>query len=147
MPNAADHAVMQAVGDRLIDTAELYASAAKVADQPALKSRLEETAHDRMHMARELLAQIGVTGHEMEASGSLLTLLDHLRLKIDQWTGGNDDAALSNVRQEDQELANMIHGHMRDPEITQAMGALLAKVASCLPPPSEDTGLKGLATL
>ncbi len=129
----ADSNALRAVGDKLVDTGELYAAASRAATSAAVKARLAKAAQERVELGRSILEAAGISNNAVAAAGTPFVLLDKLRLKVDEWTGDENDAAVSNSTAADHDLSALISDCLRDPELRERTRSLLQAVKTRLP--------------
>lgn len=143
MPEIQPVLGLQALSDALSDAAEIHCAAAEVANVPDLKARLTNRHHCLQRLCREVRESVSD-----DEPGSMLQLLDRLRLSVDRLFGDNDAAADGASRESIRSLLALIDDHLRDPELSPDVRAVFAavreRVAPGERPHTEDTGLRSL---
>ncbi|WP_443971356.1 hypothetical protein [Sphingobium sp. CR28] len=119
---SADRNVLVSLADILADSASIHEAAAKVADDEGLSSRLSVRAQE-LHA---LVSEVRRGSDEGEA-GSFLKIMDHLRLRVDQWVGDDDEAAMSASRESKAKLLAFIDDMGRRSDLSSTTRTILAE--------------------
>jgi len=142
MPKTADRSTLDALADRLADAASIHEAAARVADDHGLTIAMNSRA-DRL---RQLSTQLQDPA-DTDRPGTVLRLIDHLRLTVDRLFGDDDDAANVASRDAKISLIAFLDDHLNAPDLSAETIDLLREVrkhiAGATPPLSGD-GLKAL---
>lgn len=122
MPNQQDINALHALSDALADTGEVHRAASRVADDQALAATLGDRAKRLESLSREV--RNGLEGEP----GSMLALLDRLRLSVDQWFGDDDEAAANAGRDAKAKLLALIEDYAADQELAPDIHALFRDI-------------------
>jgi hypothetical protein len=142
MPTGYDQLAINAVADALADAAAVHRSSASVADDSGLAMRLLERA--------EKLAQLHaeISSSNDDSHGSLMGILDRLRLMVDRIFGDDDDAALDASMDAKINVLTEIDSHLPSTELSPETRALLKsarnRISSGGAIVSDDDGLTTL---
>ena len=143
MAKPEDQMALCALSDALADAARLHDSATAVADDPALSRDLSEEA-ERLH---RLSAEVR-NGWPDDDPGTMLRLIDELRLAVDHWFGDDDKAARTAGRDARGDVLTLIDDHLRNPELSVPVRAVFTDVRARIAGPEERmspaVGLKAI---
>jgi len=114
-----DIAALAALADAFSDAASIHRSAAKIADDEAL--RLSLTA--RAVKLEELCAKTRVS--DQSEPGTVLRHLDHLKLAVDAWFGDDDEAANVASLEAAGNLLKLIDSYLLDAQISPTLTTFL----------------------
>lgn len=119
-----DRTALAALSDALADAAEIHLSSAKVALDSALRSRLACRAKRLETLSSD--ARSGLDDDKVP--GSMLAVLDRLRLTVDQWFGGDDAAADAASSRAIADLIALIDDFIGGPEISDEVRAIFTAI-------------------
>lgn len=144
MSEMADRMTLDALADRLADAASIHEAGARIADTGELKAILEARADRLNQLAIQLQNPV-----DDDRPGTVLRLLDHLRLKVDSWFGDDDEAASIASRDAKISLITFIDDHLGAPDLSTDTIDLLREVRRQIAgekkmPTLSSDGLKGL---
>jgi hypothetical protein len=122
MPDRPDTAALLALSDALADAASVHRTAARVADDPALAHTLARRGDKLAGLAIEVRQ-----GREGEP-GSVLRMIDQLKLAVDRLWDDDDASADAASRDARRALLKLIDDHLLDPEISNAVRRILRDV-------------------
>lgn len=143
MIDRQDRTALDVLSDALADAASLHRTAVEVADDINLRAVLAARAERLELLSADVRGE--PTGDE---AGSMLRLLDQLRLTLDQWFGDDDEAADTASRDAKRGLLALIDDYLASPELSaearSVFKAVRAQITRGRIVPSEDEGLKTL---
>ncbi|MDV3455784.1 hypothetical protein RZN05_02215 [Sphingomonas sp. HF-S4] len=119
-----DRGALTALSDALKDAAVVHRSSAEIASDATLRARLKRRA-DRLEALSDQ-ARSGVD--DDQEAGSMLVLLDRLRLTVDQWFGDDDAAADAASSRAIADLIALIDDFIGGPEISEEVRAIFTAI-------------------
>jgi hypothetical protein len=145
MPDRPDTAALLALSDALADAASVHRTAAKIAEDPQLSEVLARRADKLAALAIEVRQ-----GRDGEP-GSMLRLVDQLKLAVDRLWDDDDASAGAASRDAKRGLMKLIDDHLLDPELSDTARAIFLDVRGRIAggkmlPTASAPGLSSLAT-
>ncbi|MEN3746743.1 hypothetical protein TPR58_06165 [Sphingomonas sp. HF-S3] len=109
-----DASALVALSDALADAASVHRSAARVADDPALAETMARREQKLDRLAIEVRQ-----GRDGEP-GSMLRVIDQVKLAVDRLWDDDDACADTASRESKRGLLKLIDDHLLDPELSDA---------------------------
>lgn len=116
---------MEALSSTLADAAAVHRASVTVAAEDAVQARLLDRAVRLEALSAQVRPGIADDDH---SSGSLLVLLDRLRLQIDRWFGDDNDAADTASREAISHLVQFIDGQIQNTELSAETRSVFVEV-------------------